>query len=277
MGLTRVMVVDYFKEKSLIKLVSIFSMSALISPLIMPTIGGYIQELYGWRINFLASCITLSASIIAFKYLCIETSLHRTKLNIRTLLYNYKFVITDKKFICWTLLNSSCVAAYYSYTAISPFLFQNFYKFSPIEFGYICAIITSANFISKSTLVAISHKCNNHLTNGLTAIAITLIGGYLYIVNASHYETILLLFTFMLVIGFATPIISSHALAKFDKSRGIAGSLYSTITLIITSAVCNVVGILPDLGIKLLGTTFIALGTLMICAAVILKQLDKKE
>ena len=274
MGLGRVIMVDHFKQKSLIRFVSIFSMSALISPLIMPSIGGYIQESYGWRVNFMASCANLGIIIILFNFLCIETNQHKTKLNIKEMLNNYKMVITDKKFICWSLLNGGCTAAYYGYTAISPFLFQNFYKFSPLEFGYICTIITSANFISKSTLAVISHKCNKKLTSILTSIAIALIGCYLYAADASYTETISLLFTFMLVIGFATPIMSSQALAKFDKVRGIAGALFSTITLIITSVVCNVVGILPDLGLILLGATFATLGSFMLIVTTILVRLD---
>jgi MFS family permease len=274
MGLGRVIMVDYFKQKSLIKVASIFSMSALVSPLIMPSIGGYIQESYGWQANLLVSAIELGIVIILFNFLCIETNLKKTKPNMKALISNYKIVITDKKFICWTLLNSVCVASYYSYTVVSPFLFQNFYKFSPLEFGYTCAIITSANFMSKSILIVIADKCNKHYTTKLSAIAIAIIGFCLYFTSDSASSTIVLLFIFMLVIGFATPIMSTQALAKFDHIRGIAGALYSSIILIITAVVCNIVGILPDRGLSLLSMTFIALGIFSIFVSYILAKLD---
>ncbi len=277
-ALGRIIMVDYFKNKSLIKIASIFSMAALISPLIMPSIGGYIQEIYGWRTNFVISCINLSVIIIIFNFLCVETNLQKIQPNIKELLNNYKIVITDKKFICWTLLNSSCVAGYYSYVTVSPFLFQNFYKFSPLEFGYICAIITSANFIGKSLLITMSHKIKNYLIAIASAIAsaitLTLIGCYLYILSTSAYDAVLLLFIFMLVLGVATPTMGTQALARFDKIRGVAGALFSTITLTITAISCNIVGILPDRGLNLPGLTFIVLGALSIVVVSILAKSD---
>lgn len=275
MSLTRVIMVDYFKNKSLVKFLSIFSMSAIASPLVMPSIGGYIQEVYGWQANFIASCAVIIITILSFHFMSVETRIHKVTLNIKNLAINYKTIISDKSFLLWTLLNSACVASYYSYTTVSPFLFQNYYKFSPLEFGYICAFITSANIISKSILVLISHKCNKHITNHFSAITIAMIGGYFYNVKAGPYEAMLLLFTFMLVIGFATPIISARALFKFDKIRGTAGALYSTITLIITSIICNIIGILPDLGLHLLGATFSILGVCMLFGAIAIKELEK--
>ena len=277
-ALGRIIMVDYFKKKSLIKIASIFSMSALIAPLIMPSIGGYIQETYGWRTNFVISCLNLSVITIIFNFLCVETNLQKIQPNIKELLNNYKIVITDKKFICWTLLNSSCTAAYYSYVTVSPFLFQNLYKFSPLEFGYICAIITSANFIGKSLLITMSHKFKNYLIAIASAIAsaitLTLIGCYSYMLSTSAYDAIVLFFIFMLVLGVSTPTMGTQALARFDKIRGVAGALFSTITLTITAISCNIVGILPDRGLDLLGLTFIILGALSIVVVSILAKSD---
>jgi hypothetical protein len=123
-----------------------------------------------------------------------------------------------------------------------------------------------------------SHKFKNYLIAIASAIAsaitLTLIGCYSYMLSTSAYDAIVLFFIFMLVLGVATPTMGTQALARFDKIRGVAGALFSTITLTITAISCNIVGILPDRGLDLLGLTFIVLGALSIVVVSILAKSD---
>ena len=259
-GIGRVIVIEYFKEKNLKKASAIFSMSVLLSALITPTIGGYIQQQFNWQTNFYMMCILLLISIIIFYYMCPETNPSTLRINLSTATASYKKILTNKQFILWTTINGIFVASYFSYMTVSPFLLQGEYGLTPLQFGLICSFTSIANYIGKSILIFAPHKINDHKMILTALVSILAVGIIIFSLNILHVHILALLLTlifiFMVTIAIASPLTSIESLKPFENQRGSAGALFSFITLTLTALSCNIVGLLPDYKSLLLGIIF---------------------
>lgn len=146
----RSLVRDLFTDRVLSKIGSYVGIVSVFIMVASPVLGGYIQEHFGWRINFL--CLFVLGIVIWLFALCTlpETNknLNPEATKIRVMRENYFTLLRSKVFLGYALCACFACAGLLAYLAIAPFLFQDVLGLSPIEFGQLTIFIAGAICVS---------------------------------------------------------------------------------------------------------------------------------
>jgi len=148
--LNRAIASDCFKGAEFSKAWSYTTTSLVITLCVAPVLGGYIQEIWGWRANFMLTTLFVAVVLsLIFKYLP-ETNTHlhsqKSSLKLKDILQDYNTILASRTFLtgalCYTLAFSGLIA----YFQVSPLLFINNFKLSPSEYGW-CSLVIAANYL----------------------------------------------------------------------------------------------------------------------------------
>jgi DHA1 family 2-module integral membrane pump EmrD-like MFS transporter len=146
----RSLVRDLFADRLLAKIGSYVGIVSVFIMAASPTLGGYIQEHYGWRANFLFLIIFGLIVWVMAMFILPETNknLNPDAMKMRVMAANYLSLLRSKVFIGYTLCACFAFAGLVSYLTIAPFLFQNILGLSPLQFGQLTIFIAVAICIS---------------------------------------------------------------------------------------------------------------------------------
>ncbi len=146
--LNRAIASDCFKGAEFSKAWSYTTTTLVITLSVAPVIGGYIQQIWDWRTNFILTTLVVGVVFgIIFKYLP-ETHLNiqKNNLNIKKILQDYYSIFMVPSFFAGTLCYTLAFAGLVSYFQVSPLLFMNQLKLSPAQYGW-CSFIIAANYL----------------------------------------------------------------------------------------------------------------------------------
>lgn len=267
-GLGRTMLADMFQGDRFAIISSYLGMFLSLSPLLAPALGSYILQWFGWQANFLLLGILLSLAIISFLLFCPETNKHIDPhaCKLATLYQNYKELLLHPVFVGCTLLSGIAMAGEMAYATSSSFIFQTQFHLSPIEYGWITAIVGVGCIVGKiANPIAIRRMGSiKTILSGLTLLPIA--GAWialfllLQVINVPliMVAVFLTIFTQCLV----APSAAAKALSPFHDKRGAASALYGSFQMIASFAVSAMVGSVAHDGVAVLSVTYIILGIL---------------
>ena len=231
------MVRDLFGAKESAKVFSLLLLVVGASPMIAPTVGGYVVVAFGWRTVFLIlGVISVIVTLLAIFFLPESYGPDRSfSLKPGPIIRNFISVIKTRQFLVSTLIEAFAFAGLLAYVSGSPILFINIFHVDKRTYGWIFAFLSVA-FIVLS-------QFNGRLLRRYTSlqiIRVALAGQVLVAVIflagaiAGWYglgSTITLLFLFLACLGFTYPNAAALALAPFDKNAGTASSLLGTLQM----------------------------------------------
>ena len=231
------MVRDLFGAKESAKVFSLLLLVVGASPMIAPTVGGYVVVAFGWRTVFLIlGVIGVIVTLLAIFFLPESYGPDRSfSLKPGPIIRNFISVIKTRQFLVSTLIEAFAFAGLLAYVSGSPILFINIFHVDKRTYGWIFAFLSVA-FIVLS-------QFNGRLLRRYTSlqiIRVALAGQVLVAVIflagaiAGWYglgSTIALLFLFLACLGFTYPNAAALALAPFDKNAGTASSLLGTLQM----------------------------------------------
>lgn len=146
--LNRAIASDCFKGSEFSKAWSYTTTTVVFTLCIAPILGGYMQELSGWRANFVLATFFVSiVTLIIFKYLpetnsrIIHPESEKISLNLPAVLQNYCYILTKPSFITSTLCYTFSFAGLIIYFQLSPLLYIKQFGLSPSEYGWFALII----------------------------------------------------------------------------------------------------------------------------------------
>lgn len=267
-GVGRTIIADILQGERFVIIGSYFSMVVSLSPLIAPTIGGYIQHGYGWQANFIILSLFLFIIVLLYAVFCPETNHHKNRyaFSPRGLYHNYKSLVLHPLFIGCTLITGIGMAANMAYATTSAFILQLQFHLSPIAYGWITAIAGAGGVFGKFISPFFVRRYGTFLVMkqgfGLMAAA----GLWLMIFLILHKIDVPLLmiavFTVSISLSFIMPSAASHALSPFIHRRGSAGALYGSFQMLTAFVSSAIIGSLASNGIILLTATYIILSIL---------------
>jgi DHA1 family bicyclomycin/chloramphenicol resistance-like MFS transporter len=225
------MVKDFFPPEQGARIFAMLILTIGVSPLLAPTIGGFVATAFGWKAVFiLLSLIALFAMTIVFLYLPEgykpDTAV---SLRLKPMLKTYFSVLSDPQFFTYNISGSFSFATLFIYVAGSPIVFMEIFQVSPQLYGGIFAFL-SVGFIGGSQL-------NIYLTKKFTsnqifrfALIMQVITGFIFLVVAWNdwmnlYSTIAMFFVFLSCVGLINPNATALALAPFTKNIGSASAM----------------------------------------------------
>jgi DHA1 family bicyclomycin/chloramphenicol resistance-like MFS transporter len=268
------MVRDLFPVKDIPKVFSLLMLVVGLSPMLAPTVGGYVTEWYGWHMVFLI-LMCIGIVILLAAQLGLPDSYkpdQSISLKPKPIIKNFISVVKEPQFYTYAFTGAIAFSGLFTYVAASPIIFMDIYKVDPKMYGWIFAFM-SLSFILASQLNSVLLKwySSEKLIFGalLTQTVIVLVFLGLAVNNLlGLYDTIGMLFLFLACLGISNPNTAGLTLAPFSKNAGSASALMGAIQLGLGAVASFAVGIFVKAAILpmviiMAVSTIVALGVLM--------------
>ena len=260
------MVRDLFPVKDSPKVFSLLMLVVGLSPMLAPTIGGYVIAGFGWHTIFIILAIMGLGILLAARFGLPDT--HRPdptiSLKPRPILNSFKNVLVNPQFYTYALSGAVAFSGLFTYVAGSPILFMDIFKVDAEIYGWIFAFM-SVSFIGTSQLNSVllkKYSSEQLIFFGLTLQAVISMFFIIAAINGwlGLYETIAMLFLYLGCLGLTSPNTAGLALAPFSTNAGSASALMGALQLGLGALASMAVGILvedsmvPIIGIMAAGT-----------------------
>jgi DHA1 family bicyclomycin/chloramphenicol resistance-like MFS transporter len=225
------MVRDLFPVKEIPNVLSKLMLVIGLSPMLAPTIGGYVTSYWGWHIVFL---ILMCMGV--FVLIASQMGLPRThepdesiSLKPKPIINNFIAIIKVPQFYTYALTGSVAFSGLFTYVAASPILFMGILKVDAQIYGWIFAFM-SLSFIGSSQLNSLLLRRFSSEQMIFGALITQIIISITFLILAINdvlgvYGTIAMLFLFLACLGISNPNTAGLTLAPFAKNTGSASAL----------------------------------------------------
>jgi MFS transporter, DHA1 family, multidrug resistance protein len=259
---------DLFPVEQNAKVFSLLMLVLGTSPMIAPTVGGYLSKALGWQSIFITLAVLALLMLLAVLFALPTVYKPNPAISLRPapILRNFAAVIKVPQFYTYAGAGAVVFSGLFAYVSASPMIFMEMYKISGEMYGWIFALL-SVGFIGSSQIN--SWMLKRYASEELIRVAlmgqvvvslIFLMGAFSGFLNL--YITIGLLFLYLSALGFIAPNASALTMAPFAENAGSASSLMGASQLFL--------GALASIGITLFKTpTAVPLGVLMTIASLI--------
>jgi len=246
----RAMLRDLFEVKENAKVFSMLMLVVAVSPIIAPTLGGYITSALGWRYVF-AMLIIVALIILLGIYILLPESKKpdpNYSLMPASIISSFMGIIKHPQFYTYSLTGAISSAGLYAYISGSPHVFMEIFKVSEQQYGWIFALIAMGliGAAQINTVLLKNYKSEQIIKMALSCQSI--IGLVLAVVTYSGFGdlfvTIFLIFIFLCCQGFIFPNSSALSLAPFGHNAGNASALLGAIQMFIGAGVSAMVSFL---------------------------------
>ncbi|MDF3076968.1 MAG: Multidrug transporter [Sphingobacteriaceae bacterium] len=273
------MVRDLFPAHQNARIFSFLILVLSASPMLAPTIGGYITAEFGWQSIFIVLTVLIVVILIGvFLFLPDgKPADEEHSLRIPAIIKGYKAVLSERTFLLYAFVGAVGFGGLFVYIASSPAIFMGGYKLSQKEYGFLFAFIASG--------LIIASQINNLLLRRFTSEQIVL--GILLIQNVigvllliatiagltNFWALIILIFCFIAPSGCMMPNASALSMRPFDHNAGSAAAMLGFIQMGIGSLATILIGFLDITSVRGLSAALVVGSAL----ALILLLLGRKS
>ncbi|MCV9934384.1 multidrug effflux MFS transporter [Flavobacterium sp. LS1R47] len=231
------MVRDLFPVKDIPKVFSMLMLVVGLSPMLAPTIGGYVTSDYGWHtVFFILMCMGI-VILIASQIGLPNTHKPDTSISLKPkpIITNFLKVVKEPQFFTYAFTGAVSFSGLFTYVASSPIVFMDIFEVDAKIYGWIFAFM-SLSFIGASQLNSFLLRkfSSEQMIFGalITQSVISIVFLILAINNLlGLYETIGMLFIYLACLGISNPNTAGLTMAPFAKNAGSASALMGAIQL----------------------------------------------
>tara|TARA_B100000767_G_scaffold209379_1_gene196327 strand:- start:37 stop:1242 length:1206 start_codon:yes stop_codon:yes gene_type:complete len=223
-ALSRAIVRDMMDTKEAVKILSIIAMAMAIVPMIAPMIGGFLDELYGWRANFWIYLI-MGFSLLALIWIDLgETNTKKSDTFYKQFSI-YPKLFKSGQFWGYSICMSASVACFYGFLSGAPLVATKVLNLPPTELGLFIGITSLGYFIGSffSTKLSTYFNLTQMILFGRVIAVLGISIGLIFVLM--EYISTLTIFGSMVFIGlgngFTLP--SSHV-GIMNVRSDLAGS-----------------------------------------------------
>lgn len=281
MVIGRAILADIYEPAQTSKILTTIFPIVGMSPAISPVIGGYLTRFMGWSSVF-AVVAVLSLVLFSLVIFFLQESLpvtKRTRINLSTLIGNYKRILTERMFIGYTLLVCSAYGGYFAYLSASPFFLKELgyttdkigFAYISLSFCYIAGNLTARKLIN-------SWSIDKALKLGATLFVSSLFLMYIF-VNFSQFAVLAVLIPISILAfanGFLLPLGVGKAITIIPEIRGTASGVMGALQLGSGAVAAYLIGLNSDHSLNELAGRMILIGP-FIFLALFLVWLERKS
>ncbi len=134
---------DVYSPKESTKIFTIMGGAFAVIPALAPTLGGHLDQLWGWRSNFIAifSFLSLSCILSYFFFHLPAKSDQKIPSTVSEVLRKYASILKNKKFLRYGVMNSILISGEWCYLTILPFYFIQVIGVSAPVYGYYLGVM----------------------------------------------------------------------------------------------------------------------------------------
>lgn len=231
------MVRDLFPIKEIPNVLSKLMLVVGLSPMLAPTIGGYVTSYYGWHIVFIILMVMGVFVLISSHFGLPITQKPDTTISLKPkpIMNNFVSIARVPQFYTYALTGAISFSGLFTYVAASPILFMDILKVDVQVYGWIFAFM-SVSFIGASQLNSILLRRFSSEQMIFGALTIQIIFSTIFLILAYNgllelISTSVMLFLFLACLGISNPNTAALTLAPFSKNTGSASALMGAIQL----------------------------------------------
>ncbi|MCF2447559.1 multidrug effflux MFS transporter [Dyadobacter sp. CY345] len=228
---SQALVSDLFTKDKRAEVFSMITLVIAVSPMIAPTVGGYVTSAFGWNWVFiiLAGIVLLIIGAIYFFLPAGKSPDPTVSLKPQAVIGSFLTVLRQPQFLIYTMAGGLATAAPFAYIAGSSDVFMNIYKVSEQQYGWIFAFLAFAMIGSTQLNHFLLKKYNSEQIIKTTLMYQSVVGTLLvlgvYFNWYNLYTLIGMMFIFLTGQGLTGPNTSALSLAPFKKHTGSASAL----------------------------------------------------
>jgi DHA1 family bicyclomycin/chloramphenicol resistance-like MFS transporter len=231
------MVRDLFPVKEIPKVFAKLMLVLGLSPMLAPTIGGYLTTDYGWHVVFLVLTLMGIAVLLASKFFLKSNYLPDSTISLKpkSIVNNFILVLKEPQFYTYAFTGGIAFSGLFTYVASSPVIFMDIFEVDGKTYGWIFAFL-SISFIGTSQLN--SYLLRRFSSEQLIGFALKLqffvsvifaVAVYFNMLNL--YSVIFMLFLYLGCLGFCNPNTTALSLAPFSKNAGSASAVMGAVQM----------------------------------------------
>ncbi|MCH5596656.1 multidrug effflux MFS transporter [Niabella ginsengisoli] len=234
---SRAMVRDMFDVKDNAKVFSLLMLVIGVSPIIAPTLGGYVSATLGWRYVF-GILFLIGSGIFLLCFFKLPESkkpVEGYSLAPKFILQKFGEVFKQPQFVIYTFTSAFTAAGLYAYIAGSPHVFMEIFGTSEKTYGLIFSVVAAALIVATQINAQILRFTSSQK---IIPIAITFqcCAGILLLIGFINNwwgitSSVVFCSIFLACQGFTFPNASALALAPFEQNAGSASALIGCIQM----------------------------------------------
>ena len=248
------MVRDFFLADESVRVISFLMLILGASPLLAPTIGGFIVSALGWHFVFVLLASMVFIMLLLTIFFLPEGHQPDTNISLKPspIINGFKDILMEPKFYVFALAGTFSFSGLFVYVAGSPAIFMDGFHMSAKLYGGIFALL-SIGFIGGSQL---NHILTRKFTNEKifkTTLIFQVILSVFFLAGVFNdfygmYVVIIFLFFLLMCSGITYPNAASIALSPFSKNAGTASALLGFIQIGIGGIISSGIGFLTFKG-----------------------------
>jgi len=223
------MIADSYKAAEATKVIGFMNSLITVFSSIAPIAGGFINQLVGFRGNYMTIALLSLISWLLLYLKLPETNKTKTSMQPKSIVKNFYILMTDKSFLYASIVPSITFSGYMSFIACAPFLYMETYKL-PVMYYAINQGIVIGVF---SIFSMYSGRISNFFGERNCVIygtALLLIAGIFslfvgFVLPNSPLFTTSFMIIFAIGAAITYPIIFTKSLDIFPKIKGSASSV----------------------------------------------------
>lgn len=240
---------DFFPVEESAKIFSLLILILGLSPLLAPTLGGFITAGLGWQWVFIGLML-LAVLVLGIVILFLPTAYKpdpTVSLRARPMINSFLSILRTKQFYTYTLSASFSFGTLLVYVAGSSLVFMEIYHVSAQVFGGIFALL-SVGFIGGNQVnILLLRKYKSEQLFRVALIS-QLVIAIIFLIGAIYgwwglVSTIIMFFLLLSTIGLIYPNGSALALAPFSSNLGTASALLGFLQIGIGGAASSCIGL----------------------------------
>jgi DHA1 family bicyclomycin/chloramphenicol resistance-like MFS transporter len=250
----RALVRDHFSGNEMARVLSALVLVMGVAPILAPTLGGNMQQWFGWHSNFMLMLgFGLAGLAIAVFGVRESGRALAAPLSGRGIARDYRRILSHRRFMGYALAGSCVQAGMFAYITASPFVFIDHFGLAPDTFGMLFGA-NAAGLILASQLNqrALRHLRAEKLLRA--ALGAYLVAALVMMVCAISgwggiWGIALPLLVCLTSLGFTFPNSQAAAMEPFATHAGMASAMLGTLQFLLAGLASVVVARLHSGGV----------------------------
>lgn len=242
--ISKVIIADSFTGRDMARYFSLLAAVQGVAPIVAPVIGGVTFSLTSWHGTF----VVLGAWALCLLLVCRgmnETLAEKDRLSIPILktFRCYAPVLGNSRYLVMNLLQSFSSAALMAYISASPFIFQEHFGLTPLEYSICFAANALGLVVGSSIVMKIKNLAGviSWCSFGLFAMGLMVSVSLWMEWHFALFE--LPLIGMLLCVGMITPVGITLALDSVSEHRGIASAMLGSFPFLLGGIVAPLTGL----------------------------------
>ncbi len=242
--LARTIPADLYKGRALAKVMALVGAINGFAPASAPVIGGLVARSIGWQGIFWI-LFGFSALLLLFTFAFKESlpKSRRVTGHFGVAFRNYKILAGNKFFVTHVMLKGSALGVLFAYISSAPFIIQDHYGFSQLQFG--CFMGVNALFVAAGATFALHFKPLKRAAviggRGLLVTAIAQFACFYLVDNIWVYEALNL--PMLVFLGLLFTVGNTLSMNEGREYAGDASALIGLMGYVFGAAVSPLVGL----------------------------------